>query len=371
MQKHGIGFVATGSELVYGGVLNTSSPSMANRLFDKGFAINTHWVVSDDQASIAKAISQGMDQCEVLVISGGLGPTSDDRTRFALADVLGIRLVFYDSVWQSIEGRFQLLRLPIPENNRNQAFFPPQSTILENKQGSAAGCYIKANDTHIFMLPGPPNECLPMFEHSVMPIVKGLLTGKWLFRQHWFLLGTSEGSIAALCDPLMEKEAKKGIVELGYRVQYPYLELKLFAQDEAHLAHFGSAIDDLVKDVSVGKDTASHQLKEQLIKLPYSFALNDTATGERLLTRLLYPETAHAFKRDANIKIAVTGMESFWRGEMFSTHPIGLRIEENGKERLKLARDIPHRGLLSLELAAEWVCLEWLRFLLAYPKVCC
>jgi molybdenum cofactor synthesis domain-containing protein len=360
MPKNRIVFVATGSELVCGSVINTSSPWMAEQLFDCGYESTEHRVVSDNQADITQAIQAAMEPGSIVVVSGGLGPTSDDRTRFAFADALGLRLEFNESAWAAIEARFQALQLTVPENNRSQAMLPKKAAIFANKRGTAAGCYVEESQCHVFMLPGPPNECRPMFSDSVLPIIKELIQPKWLARKHWFLLGTSEGSIADVCDPLIDTDA----VEIGYRVEYPYLELKLFSTDSVSLAHIANQVEPLVDHCSVGGATASAQLHDWLAKSKQPVALRDSATGGRLLSRLLFPSTQHSFHDNATTVVTVRGLEGFWAGEEPQAHALHLDIEENGKAVLSVQREIPHRGLRSLELASEWVCWEWLKYLI-------
>jgi molybdenum cofactor synthesis domain-containing protein len=370
--REGIAFLATGSELVSGSVINTSTPWMADHLFELGFETTEHRVVSDSQRVIAEAMRELIERYAIVIITGGLGPTSDDRTRFALAEVLGIELEFQESVWESIRQRFRVLNLPIPENNRSQAMLPPGATVLENKQGSAAGCYVLKEDCHIFMLPGPPNECQPMFKRSVLPGIKAKMESNWPQKKHWFLLGVSEGSIAALCDPLVDNDKgaascprleKTNAVQLAYRVEYPYLELKLLAKTQKCLDHIAFQIENRVEKFAVGNDRASKQLVEKLAYCKDRYSLNDRATGQRLISRLLFPHTQQVFSDDAVTVIEVRGLADFWAGEKPVSHRIELTIKKAGEVLLDESREIPHRGLLSLELASEWICWEWLKHL--------
>lgn len=391
MAQKGIAFVATGSELVCGSVINTSSPWMADQLFECGYETIEHRVVSDSQVVIVNAVRELIAQYNVVIISGGLGPTSDDRTRFALAEALGCELELFPEVWQAIEARFEVLNLPVPENNRSQAMLPPDSTILPNKRGTAAGCYVAVGECHVFMLPGPPNECRPMFQASALPIIKTLMQPQWPARKHWFLLGTSEGSIASVCDPLIElfnapstsydliggsskshdnpglpgqaRGRREGGVEIGYRVEYPYLELKLFATDQPSLDAVANKIESLIEQWCVGSAKASAQLREKLANCQQRFALQDEATGQRLLSRLLFPDTQQVFDDHAETVIKVTGMNNFWSGKEEVKHRLQFEIIQSGKKAVQLSRDIPRRGLRSLELACEWVCWKWLEYL--------
>ena len=358
MAENNIAFVATGSELVCGSVINTSSPWMAEQLFECGYESTEHRVISDNQASITRAIQELLKPGGIVIVSGGLGPTSDDRTRFALAEALNVELIFNESVWVAIKARFDVLQLTVPENNRSQAMLPAEAIVLANERGTAAGCYLIANGCHVFMLPGPPSECRPMFSESVLPVIKEVMRPKWAARKCWFLLGTSEGSVADVCDPLIDTDA----VEIGYRVEYPYLELKLFGRDEESLARIAKQIEPLVAKHSVGGATASSQLREVLAKSSQSYSLNDTVTGGRLLSRLLFPDTAKNFDGKGAV-VEVSGLDDFWSGKECQQHELQLGVKKGDKVTFTARRQIPQRGLRSLELACEWVCWQWLQHL--------
>lgn len=355
-----VAFLATGSELASGCVINTSSPFMAERLFECGYETVEHRVVTDGQAVISQAITDLLARYDIVIVSGGLGPTSDDRTRFALAEALGMELTFREEVWQAIKHRILSLGLPIPDNNRSQALFPVSAVVLENKQGTAAGCYVTVKGKHVFMLPGPPHECRPMFLESVLPCIQKLFPAKWSLRKHWFLLGVSEGVIAEYCDPLVQNLP----VEMGYRAEYPYLELKLFANDSALMENLSTQITTLVQDNLVGDKPASLQLQQELMRRNQRFVIKDTATGERIASRLLFPST-HPQRSSVSgplIEVHVQGLQDFWLGQEADFHELSVEIiTDNGT--ITRSRQIPHRGLRSLEMASEWVCWVWLQYL--------
>ena len=253
-----IALLSTGDELANGDVLNTNSRIMAQRLFDQNIQPGMHLTVNDQQAEITLAMRFLLKNHAALIITGGLGPTSDDRTRYSLAEVLKTELVFNDDCWERIVERLQRLSLPIPDSNRQQCLFPPQAVILPNENGTAAGCQVMHDQQPIFMLPGPPYECLPIFEQKVLPYLLNAGFAKPLFRRQWLLLGVSEGSIAQQLDPLVEHSG----CYIGYRFDQPYLEVKLLSANKNLFEAMSGKINELIgiKSISHQKEKASVQL---------------------------------------------------------------------------------------------------------------
>ncbi|MDF2691513.1 MAG: hicd [Gammaproteobacteria bacterium] len=191
-----IGFLATGSELTTGEILNTNVQAMAQTLLEQGTEIGEHVIVDDREANILSGLEYLFRQHDAVIVSGGLGPTSDDRTRFAISRFCNQALEFNEASWQRIVDRLSKRNIPIPENNRQQALFPHHATIFPNLNGTADGCFITCHNKLIFMLPGPPRECLPLFDQYVMPILKSheFFSHRKLYR--WKLMGASESAIA-------------------------------------------------------------------------------------------------------------------------------------------------------------------------------
>ena len=164
-----IALLATGDEISHGDILNTNSQEIAQRLFNQGMQIGTHITTPDQISEIETAIHFLLKDHRGLIITGGLGPTSDDLTRYALSNATQRKLIFDEQTWDTITTRLKRFGYDkFPESNRQQALFPEGATIIPNPNGTAAGCFLKLNNQYIFMLPGPPVECLPMVDHVVV-----------------------------------------------------------------------------------------------------------------------------------------------------------------------------------------------------------
>ena len=237
-----IALLATGDELTHGDVSNTTGPCMAEALSSLGFSIGMHVMCGDKQRELVGAISFLAESHDVLIITGGLGPTSDDRTRFALSEYLDEPLVTHQEAWSHIKQRLISHHLPMDEGNQTQALFPEQSTLFSNPNGTALGC-VHEHDARLFMLlPGPPHECMPMFQNYAIPYLKKTYKTSEKVCLKWQLIGVPEGKTAARLDEALKDMA----CQTGYRMNKPYLEFKVRCT-EAWVTRVRAVVDPLVE----------------------------------------------------------------------------------------------------------------------------
>ncbi|HSI15567.1 MAG TPA: competence/damage-inducible protein A [Chthoniobacter sp.] len=169
----------TGTELLLGSVLNTHLQFLAQALFPLGLRIERQVTVPDGEA-IRTAVAETFGRANVVLITGGLGPTTDDITREAVAELLGMELVHDETVMAAIERRFARRNLTMSPRNRRQAQRPTEATVLHNANGTAPGLYLpertlgSQTTPHLFLLPGPPRELQPMVTEQVLPILEKL-----------------------------------------------------------------------------------------------------------------------------------------------------------------------------------------------------
>jgi len=163
--------VTTGSELLLGLVTNTHVNFLACQLAPLGLRIARHTTVGDDPAALRATIAEALGRADILLITGGLGPTSDDITRDIVAELLGRPLRLDPTVAGAIRERFRKRGREMPEKNLVQAMVPEGASVLRNPNGTAPGLCIQIPDKQIFLLPGPPRELEPMFKESVLPLL--------------------------------------------------------------------------------------------------------------------------------------------------------------------------------------------------------
>ncbi len=164
--------ITIGTEILLGEIVDTNARAIARMLRDAGIDLYRKTTVGDNPNRIAQAIQQAMDRCEIILTTGGLGPTIDDPTRQAVAQAVGVEIEFRPELWDQIQERFQRYgRLPT-ENNKRQAYIPLGATAIENPVGTAPAFFIENNDRIIISLPGVPREMDYLMQHEVLPFLK-------------------------------------------------------------------------------------------------------------------------------------------------------------------------------------------------------
>jgi nicotinamide-nucleotide amidase len=171
-KRHRIEFIAVGSELLSPHFLETNSLYLAEKLQELGWRLSFKTVVGDNLEELNEAVGLARQRSWLILISGGLGPTEDDRTRQAVAEVLGARLVFNQAILEKIRQRFESRGLRMTPSNRRQAYVIEGAEVLDNPHGTAPGLWLESRKEVIILLPGPPSELKPMVENLVLPRLK-------------------------------------------------------------------------------------------------------------------------------------------------------------------------------------------------------
>lgn len=238
-----IAILATGNELILGDTDNSNGQYIARALVQNELHPGMQLLVGDEETAISSAIRFLLSQHAGLISIGGLGPTSDDRTRFALSKALNLPLVFNEIAWQDVLATFtQKNRIP-EECAKQQALFPTDAIIFPNPNGTAPGCELKWRNKYIYLLPGPPRECLPIFDKHVLPSLIQHKFQRPLIRRSWMLYNVFESQIASQLDPLIGKYK----CELGYYLHYPHLEIRVWGTDPEECEHFSKEIMPIIQ----------------------------------------------------------------------------------------------------------------------------
>jgi nicotinamide-nucleotide amidase len=194
--------LAIGDELLSGQSVDTNSADLSERLGELGIAVAEHRTVGDDRLAIAAALTAAAAGAELVLVTGGLGPTADDLTRQALADAMGAELHLDHDRLAEIEAFFLQRERPFPPTNRIQAMVPAGATSIPNPLGTAPGIVARLGTASVYVLPGVPHEMQRMFDEAVAPRLAG--RGAIVHRQvHCF--GEGESTIAAAIVALMQR----------------------------------------------------------------------------------------------------------------------------------------------------------------------
>lgn len=168
----GAEILTIGTELLLGQIVDTNASWIAERMAEAGIDLYYKSTVGDNAGRIEAALRQALARAEVVITTGGLGPTEDDLTRDAVAAVLERPLRLDPAVLAHIERRFAHRRIPMPENNRKQALVPEGAEVLGNPHGTAPGLFLRAGDRCLFCMPGVPAEMKPMLTEQVIPRIR-------------------------------------------------------------------------------------------------------------------------------------------------------------------------------------------------------
>ena len=360
-----IGFLATGDELLQGDILNTNSQYMVQLLIDKGMTPGQQLLASDDIASIERSLVFLLEHHKVVIVTGGLGPTSDDVTREAVSHLLDVPLEFNDASWNRIQQRLQSRGFKVSENNRRQCFFPVGSEILENSRGTADGFIQSVHAGYLIVLPGPPRECLPMFKQSVLPFLLKLNISKSQFSWRWLMMGLGESHIA----DRMESLVSEFDVRVGYRASYPYCEVKVFADTREGVLPLLDCVSNSFSEAIVSDDQrkASKQLLDYCYTQGINLFIQDEVTRGYLSFLLSAPGAVDQidFKRQKekkyDLELVVRGCDGLWSGEEVQNDFLSLEfIFPENKESVTPVRLNKKRTMLWVSEFVCWQCVKQL-----------
>ncbi len=219
--SHTVEILSVGTELLLGSIANTDAQMLSQGLSELGLNVYWHTVVGDNPGRAREAVALAKSRADIIITTGGLGPTCDDLTKNVLAEAFGKELVFHEPSAQRIRSYFERTKRPMPESNMQQAMLPEGCTILENDWGTAPGCAFEADGVHVIMLPGPPSECRPMFHYRAKPYLLSLAEG--VIASHTLkLFGIGESAMEEqlrtqmneMTNPTLAPYAKEGECEL-------------------------------------------------------------------------------------------------------------------------------------------------------------
>lgn len=280
----------TGTELLAGDVHDTHLAFIAREIFSIGLRIEERRTVGDGPA-IGETLRELFSRAEIIFVTGGLGPTSDDITRDVAAELLGLELREDAKLLASLKERLKARGIKWVSSIARQALVPNGAQFLPNENGSASGLYLRANinptipSPHIFLLPGPPRELQPMFREHAMPILRSIVKGPPKFERRFY-------KIASIGESLIEKRIGKKIleipgVELGYCARPGEVDVRIIGErsaldraDQIVRAELGEVI------FAAGDETLEQVLVGLLTKKKQTLALAESCTGGLLANRI-------------------------------------------------------------------------------------
>ncbi len=290
--------INTGSELMLGRVLNTHAQWLGRQLSDLGYSLVRQVAVPDTGADIQQAVRESLGRSRIVIVTGGLGPTSDDITRQLIAELLGRKLVLDERVLGEIREFFRTRNRPMTPNNEVQALAPEGALVLYNPNGTAPGLAMEvapnpfaATPAWLFMLPGPPRELRPMFSEQVVPLLRAKCPlESEVSCATWRTTGLGESALAQRMEERLAALKDQG-VELGYCAHYGAVDVRVIARGTGALQltqEAGEVIRDELGEAIFGRDDDTLELVvvRELTERHQTLAVAESCTGGAIAHRL-------------------------------------------------------------------------------------
>lgn len=347
--------MATGDEIVHGDTLNTNGQNIAQILSSEGIPLGYHVACSDKENDLVDCLDFLSGRHDTIIIIGGLGPTTDDLTRFALARFTGTELIQHPEALKHIEQRLSASKVAINQGNLQQCLFPASATLIPNPNGSAVGCCFKWQNKTFILLPGPPRECLPMVHQHVLPL---LLQEKLSHKQiiKWRVFGVAESEIGQVLEDAL------AFIDCatGYRLDTPYIEFKVKCTADL-VPIVKSIIDPILMPhiIASMEKKASDNLYDLILSKNKAITIIDDATGGALESLLVKPGIKHLVhfhkQGETELNFHLSGLDEYWNQEAIKgTSHLVIHYSNQTQEGAE-RHEIPYRSPLVLLYAVEWL----------------
>ena len=286
--------LSTGDELTTGLTVDTNSNFLADKLFEIGVDLVAVVTVGDDAERIRWAFTSGLDRADLVIATGGLGPTADDLTTETLAAALGRKLHFDEEAAEHIRALFRSIGRTMPANNLRQATFPEGAVILANPLGTAPGYRVevewKGKRRFVVVMPGVPREMKPMMEATVLPWIRSLDSSGLVYRSRSFqTFGASESAL----DEMMAGAISPDEGRLSFRAAFPQISVRVTvrgspAEVEEKLARLAVRVRSRIGDHVFGEGAATMEgvVQELLRTRGWKVATAESVTGGLIGERL-------------------------------------------------------------------------------------
>lgn len=202
--KRSAEIIAVGTELLLGNIANTDAKMLSQQLSELGIDVFHHTVVGDNPDRLRAVLSIARERADIIITTGGLGPTCDDLTKQTISQFFGKELVLHEDILSDLKSFFLKLdpMHSMPENNIAQAMLPAGCTVLHNSCGTAPGCAFESDGTVVIMLPGPPHECRTMWDTGAKPFLEKL-SDSIIRSRNIMIFGRGESSVEEQLRPMM------------------------------------------------------------------------------------------------------------------------------------------------------------------------
>jgi nicotinamide-nucleotide amidase len=272
-----------GDELLVGIRENSHLTYIGAQLARFGLPIHRARVITDERSEIQRAFLEAWEHSDIVITTGGLGPTADDMTRENVAEALGTELLFEPDIEQTIQARFEILGRKMAPHHRRQCFRFKEGEVLHNERGTAPGMLLRRDDKLLVMLPGPTHELRPMFENQVIPLLQdaGALSQEEAYIQ-LRTCGVGESAIEERVQPIVQKYPE---LSVAFCVHYGLVDIRISSRDRSiamdRLRAISQEIRDLLGEdfVCFGHCSLAKVVLHELRALDRTLAIAESCTG--------------------------------------------------------------------------------------------
>ena len=273
-----IALLSIGTEILLGDTVNTNLASLGQALYNNGFILSTERTVADDKKLIKDAVNELLQTNDVIITCGGIGPTEDDFTKEVISEMFDLKLIIDEDHLSWMKSRWKSRGMTMPATNIKQAEIPTGATKLNNTNGTSPGIYIKNENKHVFILPGPPREFIPLVIDELVPFLKENFTK--VEKDYEFILFFNEAE-SALAEKI-DKFKPEGL-DIAYLASKGIIKLRIDKNSvsDAALKDFKHQIKDTLIDnvLSYENIPASKVLLKELKAKNYTISLIESITG--------------------------------------------------------------------------------------------
>lgn len=292
--------ITVGTEILLGDIVNTNSQFLAKELASIGVEVYYQETVGDNETRLLNLLEEAFKRSDIVITTGGLGPTNDDITKEIAAKYFNQELVFYSDIWENIKSYFEKLGLKPTENNKKQAYFPKDCIILDNPNGTAPGVILKKENKKIILLPGPPKEMIPMFNNSVKSYLQSLTDYKLISKTLRFI-GIGESELEEKLIDIINEQSNPTIA-LYAKENEVTIRITAKSKDNKKANDLIKSIEDKIKG-RVGKyiygydnTTLEEIVAKLLVKKNMTIAVSESCTGGMVSSKLIdYPGISQSF----------------------------------------------------------------------------
>ncbi|MDR2501672.1 MAG: competence/damage-inducible protein A [Oscillospiraceae bacterium] len=289
---HTAEIISVGTELLLGNIINTDARDISVALSRIGINVFYHSVVGDNAQRVTEAVNLARTRADIIITTGGLGPTYDDLTKKSVAAAFGRKLVFHENEAEKIRAFFKdrLGHAEMTPNNLQQAYLPEGCVVFDNGCGTAPGCAIEADGIHALMLPGPPRECRAMLEASAIPYLEKL-SDSAIFSHNIHIFGMGESSVEARLEEIMRSSENPTLAPYAKDSEVMLrVTAKAAARDEAEammdpiIARVRAELGDIIYGIDTG--TLENTVVSLLRARGMTLAVAESCTGGLLSKRI-------------------------------------------------------------------------------------